>query len=70
MNQNAKSLASSITDGAKANNTNNTVDKSEQLIKADDTRYYAETKTAGSAVEALKSDGNTIISAKMLLLAL
>lgn len=64
VNQNAKSLASSITDGAKANNTNNTVDKSEQLIKADDTRYYAETKTAGSAVEALKSDGNTIISAK------
>ena len=64
VNQDAKSLASSITDGAKANNTNNTVDKSEQLIKADDTRYYAETKTAGSAVEALKSDGNTIISAK------
>lgn len=64
VNQDAKSLASSITDGAKANNTNNTVDKSEQLIKADDTRYYAETKTAGSAVEALKSNGNTIISAK------
>ena len=64
VNQDAKSLASSITDGAKANNTNNTVDKSEQLIKADDTRYYAETKTAGNAVEALKSDGNTIISAK------
>ena len=64
VNQDAKSLASSITDGAKANNTNNTVDKSEQLIKVDDTHFYAETRTAGSAVEALKSDGNTIISAK------
>ena len=64
VNQNAGSLASSITDGTKVNNTNNTVDKSEQLIKADDTHFYAETKTAGSAVEALKSDGNTIISAK------
>lgn len=64
VNQNAGSLASSITDGTKVNNTNNTVDKSEQLIKVDDTHFYAETKTAGSAVEALKSDGNTIISAK------
>lgn len=65
MNQDAKSLASSITDGTgKVNNTNNTVDKSEQLIKVDDTHFYAETRTAGSAVEALKSDGNTIISAK------
>ena len=64
VNQNAVSLASSITDGTKVNNTNNTVDKSEQLIKADDTHFYAETRTAGSAVEALKSDGNTIISAK------
>ena len=64
VNQDAKSLASSITDGAKVNNTNSTVDKSEQLIKADDTHYYAETKTAGSAVEALKSDVNTIIIAK------
>ncbi len=64
VNQDAKSLASSITDGTKANNTNNTVDKSEQLIKADDTNYYSETKTAGSAVEALKSDNNTIIIAK------
>ena len=64
VNQDAKSLASSITDGTKANNTSSTVDKSEQLIKKDDTHYYAETKTAGSAVEALKSDGNTIIIGK------
>ena len=64
VDQKAGRLASSITDGKKANNTNNTVDKSEQLIKADDTHSYAETKTAGSAVEALKSDGNTIIIAK------
>lgn len=64
VNQDAGSLASSITDGTKVNNTNNTVNKSEQLIKADDTHFYAETRTAGSAVEALKSDGNTIISAK------
>lgn len=64
VNQDATSLASSITDGTKANNTNNTVDKSEQLIKADDTHSYAETKTAGSAVEALKSDGNMIIIGK------
>lgn len=65
VNQKAGSLASSITDGTgKVNNTNNTVDKSEQLIKVDDTHFYAETRTAGSAVEALKSDGNTIISAK------
>lgn len=64
VNQNAGNLASSITDGTKANNTSSTVDKSEQLIKVDNTHFYAETKTAGSAVEALKSDGNTIISAK------
>ena len=64
VNQDAKSLASSITDGTKANNISSTVGKSEQLIKADDTHYYAETKTAGSAVEALKSDGNTIIIGK------
>ena len=64
VNQNAGSLASSITDGTKANNTSSTVDKSEQLIKVDNTHFYAETRTAGSAVEALKSDGNTIISAK------
>lgn len=64
VDQKAGSLASSITDGTKANNTSSTVDKSEQLIKKDDTHYYAETKTAGSAVEALKSDGNTIIIGK------
>lgn len=64
VDQKAVSIASSITDGTKVNNTNNTVDKSEQLIKTDDTHYYAETKTAGSAVEALKSDGNTIIIGK------
>uniref|UniRef100_UPI003AB685E0 ESPR-type extended signal peptide-containing protein n=1 Tax=Dialister succinatiphilus TaxID=487173 RepID=UPI003AB685E0 len=60
VNQNAGSLASSITAGTKFNNTNNTVDKSEQLIKVDDTRFYAETKTVGKAEEALKS-GNTVI---------
>lgn len=60
VNQNAGSLASSITAGTKFNNTNNTVDKSEQLIKVDDTHFYAETKTAGKAEEALKS-GNTLI---------
>ena len=64
VNQDAGSLASSITDGTKVNNTNNTVNKSEQLIRADDTHFYSETRTAGIAVEALKSDGNTIISAK------
>ena len=64
VNQDAVSLASSITDGTKVNNTKNTVDKSEQLIKVDDTHFYAEIRTAGNAVEALKSDGNTIISAK------
>ena len=60
VNQNAGSLASSITDGTKQNNTNNTVNKSEQLIKADDTHFYAETRTAEKAEEALKS-GNTVI---------
>lgn len=60
VNQDARSLASSITAGTKVNNTNNTVDKSEQLIKVDDTHFYAETKTAGKAEEALKS-GNTLI---------
>ena len=60
VNQDAKSLASSITAGTKFNNTNNTVDKSEQFIKVDDTHFYAETKTAGKAEEALKS-GNTLI---------
>ena len=61
VNQNAKSLASSITDGTKANNTNSTVDKSEQLIKVDDTHFYAETRTAEKAEEALRSD-NTVIN--------
>lgn len=61
VNQNAGSLASSITDGTKVNNTNNTVDKSEQLIKVDDTHLYAEIRTAEKAEEALKS-GNTVIS--------
>ena len=61
VNQNAKSLASSITDGTKANNTNSTVDKSEQLIKASDTQFYAETRTAEKAEEALRS-GNTVIN--------
>ncbi|HJI29814.1 MAG TPA: ESPR-type extended signal peptide-containing protein [Veillonellaceae bacterium] len=60
VNQDAGSLASSITDGTKVNNTNNTVNKSEQLIKADDTHFYAETRTAEKAEEALKS-GNTLI---------
>ena len=60
VNQDAVSLASSITAGTKFNNTNNTVDKSEQLIKVDDTHFYAETKTVGKAEEALKS-GNTVI---------
>lgn len=60
VNQDAKSLASSITDGAKVNNTNSTVDKSEQLIKVDDTHFYAETKTVDKAEEALKS-GTTLI---------
>ena len=61
VNQNAKSLASSIIDGTKANNTNSTVDKSEQLIKASDTQFYAETRTAEKAEEALRS-GNTVIN--------
>ena len=60
VNQDARSLASSITAGTKFNNTNNTVDKSEQQIKVDDTHFYAETKTVGKAEEALKS-GNTLI---------
>ena len=61
VNQNAKSLASSIIDGTKANNTNSTVDKSEQLIKASATQFYAETRTAEKAEEALRS-GNTVIN--------
>lgn len=63
VNQDAKSLASSITDGTKANNTNNTnntVDKSEQLIKANDTQYSATTKTATKMEDALVSGSNII----------
>ena len=61
VNQDAVSLASSITDGTKVNNTKNTVDKSEQLIKVDDTHFYAEIRTAETAVETLKS-GKTQIN--------
>ncbi|WP_279125982.1 ESPR-type extended signal peptide-containing protein [Acidaminococcus fermentans] len=60
VNQNAGSLASSITDGAKVNNTNNTVDKSEQLIKASDTQYSATSKTATKMEDALVSGGSFI----------
>lgn len=56
VNQDAMSLASSITDGTKANNTNITVDKSEQLIKASDTQYSATTKTEDALV-----NGSTLI---------
>ena len=60
VNQDATSLASSITDGTKSNNTNNTVDKSEQLIKASDTQYSATTKTATKMEDAMVS-GSSII---------
>lgn len=60
VNQDATSLASSINDGTKANNTNNTVDKSEQLIKASDTQYSATTKTATKTEDALVN-GSTLI---------
>lgn len=60
VNQDAMSLASSITDGTKANNTNITVDKSEQLIKASDTQYSATTKTATKTEDALVN-GSTLI---------
>lgn len=60
VNQDAMSLASSITDGTKANNTNSTVDKSEQLIKASDTQYSATTKTATKTEDAL-ANGSTLI---------
>lgn len=56
VNQDAMSLASSITDGTKANNTNSTVDKSEHLIKASDTQYSATTKTEDALV-----NGSTLI---------
>ncbi|WP_299144395.1 ESPR-type extended signal peptide-containing protein [uncultured Dialister sp.] len=60
VNQNAGSLASSITDGTKFNNTNNTVDKSEQLIKASDTQYSATSKTATKMEDALVSGSSFI----------
>ena len=62
MNQDARSLASSITDGTgtKVNNSIHWVDGSAQRIEVDDTHFYAETRTAEKAEEALKS-GNTVI---------
>lgn len=60
VNQNAESLASSITDGTKVNNSIHWVDGSAQRIEVDDTHFYAETRTAEKAEEALKS-GNTVI---------
>ena len=60
VNQNAGSLASSITDGAKVNNSSNTVDNSEQLIKASDTQYSATSKTATKMEDALVSGGSVI----------
>ena len=60
VNQNAGSLASSITDGTKVNNSSNTVDKSEQLIKASDTQYSATSKTATKMEDALVN-GSTIL---------
>ena len=60
VNQNAGSLASSITDGTKVNNSSNTVDKSEQLIKVSDTQYSATSKTATKMEDALVSGGSVI----------
>lgn len=62
VNQDARSLASSITDGTgtKGNNSIHWVDGSAQRIEVDDTHFYAETRTAEKAEEALKS-GNTVI---------
>ena len=62
VNQDARSLASSITDGTgtKVNNSFHWVDGSAQRIEVDDTHFYAETRTAEKAEEALKS-GNTVI---------
>ena len=60
VDQKAGSIASSITDGTKINNTNNTVDKSEQLIKASDTQYSATTKTAAKMEDALVSGSSVI----------
>lgn len=60
LDQKAGSLASSITDGTKINNTNNTVDKSEQQIKASATQYSASSKTATKMEDALVSGSNII----------
>ena len=60
VNQNAGSIASSITDGTKVNNSNNTVDKSEQLIKASGTQYSATSKTATKMEDALVSGSSFI----------
>ena len=63
VNQDARSLASSITDGTgtKVNNSFHWVDGSAQRIEVDDTHFYAETRTAETAVETLKS-GKTQIN--------
>ena len=62
VNQDARSLASSITDGpTKFNNSFHWVDGSAQRIEVDDTHFYAETRTAETAVETLKS-GKTQIN--------
>lgn len=60
VDQKAGSIASSITDGAKVNNTNNTVDKSEQLIKASDTQYSATKKIATKTEDVLVSGSSVI----------
>lgn len=60
VNQNAGSLASSITAGTKVNNTNNTIDKSEQQIRASDTQFSATSKTATKMEDALVS-GDSVI---------
>lgn len=61
VNQDARSLASSITDGTKVNNSFHWVDGSAQRIEVDDTHFYAETRTAETAVETLES-GKTQIN--------
>lgn len=63
VNQDARSLASSITDGigTKVNNSFHWVDGSAQRIEVDDTHFYAETRTAETAVETLRS-GKTQIN--------
>ena len=63
VNQDARSLASAITDGTgtKVNNSFHWVDGSAQRIEVDDTHFYAETRTAETAVETLRS-GKTQIN--------